>query len=317
VVLEILETVTPDADLIKACKKLKKLGYRLALDDFTPQESKRDLVGMADFIKVDFRSSTPPIRQKIYEMRSNEATVFLAEKVETISEVRTAQAEGNTFFQGYFHSKPEIIAEAQISANKFTYLQMFAALSKPSPDIREVERLLKLEPSLCYRLLRLANSALYSLRYRVSTIREALVAVGDNAFRRLVTIVLASKLSRSAPNDDVRQALERGNFCESLAPVLHENSGELYMLGLFSMMDRMLDIPMKQLLGLVSLSSDLEEALLGSPDGIGKALELCRFHERGNDSDGLLKTNPLVRDSALNYFEAILSAGKTMHALYH
>jgi EAL and modified HD-GYP domain-containing signal transduction protein len=316
VVLEILETVTPDAELIGACKKLKKLGFRLALDDFIPHESKRALVDMADFIKVDFRASSPSVRQKIYDMRNNKATALLAEKVETIAEVRTAQAEGNTFFQGYFYSRPEIIAEAQIPTNRLAYLQMFAAVAKPSPDLRKIERLLKLEPSLCYRLLRLANSALYGFRYRISSIRDALIAVGDDAFRKIVTVVLASKLSRTVPDQVVRQALERASFCESMAPFLNQDPAELYMLGMLSMMDRMLNIPMAQLLGLVCIDSRLEDALLGSPNGMGRALELCKYHERGGNGDGLFHGDALVDDSAVKYFEALLSAGKTLHTLY-
>ena len=314
VVLEILETVPPDKDLIGACKKLKRLGFRLALDDFLPDESKRELVEMADFIKVDYRISSPEVRRDIYNMCRKGRPVFVAEKVETLAEVDAAKNEGNTLFQGYFHSRPEIISEPQISTSKLVYLQMLAALAKPSPDLTEVERILQLEPSLCYRLLRLANSALFGFRYRISTIRGALIAVGDDAFRKLVTVVLAGKIYDSAPDMDVRQALERAHFCESLAPVLNENPAELYMLGMLSMMDRMLNIPMMKLLGLVFLSTPLEEALLGSPNGLGRALEFCEYHERGGDSVGPVCSDALLRDCASKYFEALLSAGRAFAA---
>jgi EAL and modified HD-GYP domain-containing signal transduction protein len=316
VILEILETVPPDAEVIKACKQLKHAGFRLAMDDFLPDESKRELVAMADFIKVDFRSSNTETRKEIYGMCRNKKISFVAEKVETQSEVETAKSEGNTFFQGYFYSRPEIISEAQIPANKLTYLQMFAALAHPDPDFREIERLLLLEPSLCYRLLRLANSALYGFRYRISTIQAALIAVGEDAFRKLVTIILAGKLAHSASDLDVRQALERANFCESMASTMKESPAELYMLGMLSMMDRMLNIPMAKLLGLIYLSSRIEEALLGSQEGIGKALEICKYHERGGDGKGPPHSDPLVRDSAANYFQALLAAGNTLSALH-
>jgi EAL and modified HD-GYP domain-containing signal transduction protein len=315
VVLEILETVTPDSELVRACKQLKVAGFRFALDDFSPQESRRELLDLADFIKVDFRASDPVERQQIYRMCGDKNFIFLAEKLESLSEVHTAQAEGNTLFQGYFHSRPEIIAEPQIHINKSAYLQIFGALAKPSMDIREVERLVLLEPSLCYRLLRLSNSALYGLRYRISTIQAALNAVGVDAFRKLVTLILAGRLSPSAADRDVKQALERAYFCESLASVLHEDPAELYMLGMLSMMDRMLNIPMIQLVGLVFLSSRIQEALLGSPVGIGRALELCRYHEHEGDCEGLLNSDALVQDSSSNYFEALLSAGCSLHAL--
>jgi c-di-GMP-related signal transduction protein len=84
---------------------------------------------------------------------------------------------------------------------------------------------------------------------------------------------------------------------------------------MLSMMDRMLNIPMEKLLGLICLSSRLEDALLGSPHGMGKALELCKFHERGGSTDGLLQTDALEHESAVNYFEALLSAGRTLNSL--
>jgi EAL and modified HD-GYP domain-containing signal transduction protein len=315
VVLEVLETAAVDKELVKACKQLKLAGFRLALDDFSPLESERELVEIADFIKVDFRVSDHNVRREIYEMCSNTKAIFLAEKVETLSEVHTAQAEGNTFFQGYFHSRPEIIAEAQIPTNKSNYLCLFAELAKPSLDIRKIERLVLLEPSLCFRLLRLANSALYGFRYRISTIQTALSAVGEDSFRKLVTVSLASKLSHSPADADVGQALERAHFCESVASMLDENPAELYMLGMLSMMDRMLDIPMTQFVDLVCLGPRIQDALLGCTGGLGRALELCRYHEFGSAVGGHLRNDAHFLNSASKYFEALLSAGSILHSL--
>ena len=114
---------------------------------------------------------------------------------------------------------------------KTVYLQLFAALADTPMDTKRIERLLLMEPSLCYRLLRLANSAAYGFRHRISTIQAALNTVGEDAFRKLVTVVLASNLSPSAVDRDAEQALERAFLCESLAPILNENAAELYMLG--------------------------------------------------------------------------------------
>ncbi len=316
VVLEILETVIADAELVRACKQLKRSGFRIALDDFSPDETKGELVEIADYVKVDFRASNPAARQEIYKMFRNKKVIFLAEKVETLAEVLAAQAEGNTLFQGYFHARPEIITEAQIPAGKTVYLQLFAALAESPMDTRTVEHLLLMEPSLCYRLLRLANSAAYGFRHRISTIQAALTAVGEDAFRKLVTVVLASNLSHSAGDRDAEQALERACFCESLAPSLNESPAELYMLGMLSMMDRMLNIPMKQLVDLISIDSRIQEALLGSAEGMGRALELCRYEERGGDSQGLPRPDESVGDSASYYFQALIAAGTTLQGLH-
>jgi EAL and modified HD-GYP domain-containing signal transduction protein len=315
VVLEILETVAPDVELVQACKKLKQSGFRLALDDFSPYENRGELVDIADYVKVDFRASDPAERQEIYKVFRNKKTIFLAEKVETLVEVLAAQAEGNTLFQGYFHARPEIIAEAQISAGKAVYLQLFAALAEASMDTRKIERLLLMEPSLCYRLLRVANSAAYGLRHRISTIQAALNTVGEDAFRKLVTVALAGNLYHSAVDRDAEQAVERACFCESLASILGENAAELYMLGMLSMMDRMLNIPMSQLVGLISIDSRIQEALLGSTKGMGRALELCRYEEHGGDSQGLPHPDESVPDGSTYYFLALIAAGNTLQGL--
>ena len=315
VVLEILETVTADAEVVRACKQLKQDGFRLALDDFSANRNHTELMDLADYVKVDFRASDTAARQKIYKM-FGERTIFLAEKVETLVEVHAALAEGNKLFQGYFHARPEIIAEAQISADKAAYLQLFAALAQSPMDTRKIERLLLMEPSLCYRLLRLANSAIYGLRYRVSSIQAALHVVGEDAFRKLVAVVLAGNLSHSAVDRDAEQALERAFLCESLASILNENGAELYMLGMLSMMDRMLNIPMKQLIGLISVDTRIQEALLGSTEGMGRALVLCEYEERGGDSQGLPHPVALVADSSSYYLRALLAAGNAMRGLH-
>ncbi len=315
VVLEILETVKVDAEVVRACREFKQVGFRLALDDFSPDNNCSQLVDLADYVKIDYRASGPAARQEIYRM-FGKRTIFLAEKVETLVEVQAAIAEGNKLFQGYFHARPEIIAETQISSGKTVYLQLFAALAETPMDTRKIQDLLLMEPSLCYRLLRLANSAVYGLRYRISTIQAALNTVGEDAFRKLVTVVLAGNLSPSEVDRSAEQALERAFLCESLAPVLNEKGAELYMLGMLSMMDRMLNIPMKQLLELISVDSRIQEALLGSVDGMGRALVLCEYEERGGDSQGLPHPDVLVADSSSYYFRALIAAGNALQGLH-
>jgi c-di-GMP-related signal transduction protein len=106
-------------------------------------------------------------------------------------------------------------------------------------------------------------------------------------FASWVTVVLASKLPRSAADEDTQRASERACFCESLATISREDTAELYMLGMLSMMDPTLNIPMQQLVGLTSVASQIQGALLGSTKGLGRALELCRYQDHGGDAPGV------------------------------
>jgi c-di-GMP-related signal transduction protein len=123
------------------------------------------------------------------------------------------------------------------------------------------------------------------------------------------------RMPDSTHDQNVRQSLERAHFCESLAPSLHESPEELYMLGMLSMMDSMMDISMKTLLKFVFVNSRIEDALLGSPKGLGKALELCRYRERGGESTDLLYGDAIFRDSYSRYVQALISTSSLLHAL--
>lgn len=109
VVIEVLENVYPDYDVIKACKKLKQLGYILALDDFILKPEYEPLIELADIIKVDFLLTKSTDRESIIKKINSPKIKFLAEKVETREEYNMAYELGYSYFQGYFLSKPVIM----------------------------------------------------------------------------------------------------------------------------------------------------------------------------------------------------------------
>jgi EAL and modified HD-GYP domain-containing signal transduction protein len=152
----------------------------------------------------------------------------------------------------------------------------------------------------------------YGFRHRILTIQAALSAVSEDAFRKLVTVVLSSKLRQSLLEGDTERALERACFCESLALILNENAAELYMLGMLSMMDRMLNIPMNRLVALIAVAPRMREALLGSTEGLGRALTLCKYEERGGSLQGLIHPDESVRDSSSYYFRALIAAAQNL-----
>lgn len=113
-VLEILETVTPNDDVLQACLDLKKRGFRLALDDFRPSDDMQELVRLADFIKVDFRLSGKAERKKINRLLSQSCATLIAEKIETLDEFEAARQEGFMLFQGYFLERPTVFSRRNV-----------------------------------------------------------------------------------------------------------------------------------------------------------------------------------------------------------
>jgi len=280
-VLEILETVEPDEEVISACRKLKKMGYRFALDDYFTRDGMGPLIELADFIKVDFRASDTEARKKIRQQLEGSQAALLAEKIEDQSEFQTALAEGYQYFQGYFFSRPTILARHEVPLNQLNTAGLLAAISKDSLDSKEIERIVMADAPFCFRLLRMVNSPLYGMRTQVDSVQKALIMVGEDEFRKLATVAIAGSLGDKQPHALISLSLQRARFCELLAPYLNEDPFEQYLMGLLSLLDAMLQQPMTAIVKLLPLRPPVREALLGEENATGTGLRIVKGYETG------------------------------------
>ncbi|HMC62260.1 MAG TPA: EAL domain-containing protein, partial [Candidatus Solibacter sp.] len=185
-VVEILESVPVDAEVIAACQHLKESGFMIALDDFIENDPREPLAEMADIIKVDLTLTTPPQRAALIKRHGPWRCRMLAEKVETREEFVAARDLGFLYFQGYFFRRPEILTARDVPANRLNYVRMLQAVSRQELDVPELERLIKGEASLCYRLLRYLNSSAFGFKNEIHSVRHALSILGDKEVRRWV-----------------------------------------------------------------------------------------------------------------------------------
>jgi EAL and modified HD-GYP domain-containing signal transduction protein len=225
-VLEILETIEPTPDLVDACRRLKGAGFRLALDDFTWRPGMEPLVELADYIKVDFILTGADERKKLLQRLSSYAVALVAEKVETYEEYQQARVEGFKLIQGYYFCRPVLLKNRNVPANRLSHIEILRLLHEDSIDLRKLSRLVKRDASLTYRLLRLINSPLCAVRQEVSSVQGALIAVGEEVFRRIATLAITSELNADQPEEVLRMAFVRGRFCELAAGQRALNSTE-------------------------------------------------------------------------------------------
>jgi c-di-GMP-related signal transduction protein len=260
-VAEILESIAPDDSVVAACRNLKEAGYLIALDDFTHNDSRGALAGLADIIKVDFRL-TPPSELAGIVDRYGKRCQMLAEKVETQQEFRVAKQLGFVFFQGYFFCRPEMVPTSRLSPNRMNHLRMLQAASRPELDLREVEHLVKGEPSICYRLLRYLNSSLFGFSGEVRSVRHGLTLLGERETRRWLHLVATLAAGQNKTSALVLAALVRARFCELLGRRIGRSDSDLFLLGLLSLMDAILDMPMTEIMKSISVNPECKAALL-------------------------------------------------------
>ena len=281
-VLEILETVEPTPDIVAACRSLEEQGYRIALDDFVWDAKFTPLVELASYIKVDFLGTTREARRQILQQVRDSGAQLVAERVETVDDYLEAAKEGFTLFQGYYFCRPVMMEKRKIPSNTLFHFEILKELVNDPFEIRRLVPLVKSDASLTYRLLRLVNSAAFGLRREITSIQSAIVIVGDDAFRRLATVAIASELNAGQPAEVLHMALIRARFCELAAPVCRLTATEQYLLGMFSLLPAMLQIPMDEVAPLLPLRVQIRESLRGIDLPEHRLLAWLEANERGD-----------------------------------
>jgi EAL and modified HD-GYP domain-containing signal transduction protein len=314
-VLEILETLDPSPALISACQHLKACGFRLALDDFTWKPGIEPLVEIADYIKVDFAISDEQNRRELLRRLSGVTVALVAEKVETQEEYQQARNEGFTLMQGYYFCRPVLMRNYKVPANRLQHIEILRMLQDETMDLHELTALVKRDTCLTYRLLRLVNSPMSAMRQEVQSVQAALIAVGEETFRRLATLAITSEMNAGQPMGLLRMAFVRGRFCELASVFCNLLPAEQYLLGLLSLLPAMLRVPMNNLTPLLPLRDGIRRALEG--EKLPERALLCWLegHERADwstcdivtEKQGLNAGDLLVcYEEALHWAEAAL-----------
>jgi len=284
VVAEILETVSPDDETVIACRHLKDLGYRLALDDFVDSPGMAPLIEIADYLKVDFLATPPAEQERLAKVFSSTGRQLVAEKVETHDDVQRAKDMGYRYLQGYFFCRPEMAERREIAGTKVAYLRILQIANQPDLDVDQLAYAIKQEPSLVYRLLRYLNSPAFPLRVNVTSIPHALALLGEQNIRKWVSLVCLAAMARNKPPELVMVPLVRARFCELLAGItkLRTQAGDLFLMGLLSAMDAILDRPMSVILADIQVDAKIKEALLGLASPFRDLYEVVLDYETGS-----------------------------------
>ncbi len=283
IVVELLEDTEPTPDVIEACRKLREAGYMLAVDDFVLNHRGSELVELADIIKVDFVATRPEQREEIARQLAGKDVSLLAEKVESDDDYQQALESGYAYFQGYFFSRPSVRVGAEISSNRLSQIRIMHEINQTDTSLERFEEVIKQDVALTYKLLRFMNSAWFGFRTEIRSIRHALVLLGPREFRKWVSLVLLRNLSDEKPPELVLRSITRAKIAEGLAPMIgmDEKGPELFLLGMFSFIDALTDMPLKVILPRLPLSHDLTSALLGKPGKFRTILDVIESYEMG------------------------------------
>lgn len=282
VVLELDDHEHLDTEAILLLQELADQGYRVALDNFSWRPELVPLLDFVSMVKLDVLALSWDEIERQLELLMSFPVDLLASKVESHADFQRCVEAGFHQFQGYFLCRPDLVRGRTMPTARLTLMQLLRKVYDPNVTIAQLEALIRRDVSLSYRLLRIINSAYYSLPRKVHSIHEALVLLGLKFVRQWVT-VLSMGGSEDKPPELFNLAMIRAHMCQTLGKAAGARDGEpFFVVGLFSVLDAAMDRPLPVILQDLPLSEDVMAALLHREGPLGEALDCVLAHEQGH-----------------------------------
>ena len=280
IVLEILEDVVPTPELIERLGELKKMGFTLALDDYDGNPAFDPILGMLNYVKIDLLQSAPEKLGELVAHARKFPVKLIAEKVETQSAFNTCKALKFDYFQGFYFAHPETLSARVINPGQALVLELLNKV-RSNAEIGEIEKGFKRDVALSFKLLRYINSVGFGLSCEIQSIRHALAILGYQQLYRWLTLLVVTANEGATPPALMKTAITRGRLTELLGQDFLDKTerDNLFIVGIFSLLDAMLEMPMDQILDKLILPEPISDALLNREGIYGPFLQLAEACE--------------------------------------
>ena len=282
VIIEVIETSTVDDRLVAALHRLRSQGYTIALDDWISFSKLRPLLPVADIVKIDIQEFDA--KRLIAEVGwlKTFGVQLVAEKVQTYAELRRCRELDFDYFQGFFLSRPQVLKRTAVPPNQIDTLELITHMQDPEVAIEDLAAIIRRDVALSYKLLRIVNSAYYSLPRHVESIKDAIVLLGTRQIGSWVSLINLAQIARK-PKELTITALVRARMCELVATLSGRSDSEaFYTVGLFSVLDALLDVPLEAALEALPLSTEAHDALAKREGIMGRTLAGVIAYEQGD-----------------------------------
>lgn len=289
VVLEVLEMMDVDDEVIAGIAALVERGYEIALDDFVWGSGHERLLDLATYVKLDLMATDrATLREIARQCRAYPKVRLLAEKVETDDDLIFAKSLGCELVQGYLLGRPQVLSVQTLSPSRLGRVQLMATLLRPDVEITEVVSMVTRDPALSLRLLQVTNSVGVGIRYKVSSVHEAVMMLGIAQVRQWVSLMALSDLF-DADEVQIAQAVTRARMCQLVAEQMGQPADQAFTVGLLDRVADLLGTPAARLVEQLPLATETSRALVEGTGPLGLVLQIIRAYE-GGDAGPIIAT---------------------------
>lgn len=267
-------------------QQLKQRGFSLAFDFSVLTRSYESWLPLASFVKFDLSVLKPEAVGSFIKLaQSRSQAMLIAEKVETLEQYELVKSLGVSLYQGYWFAKPVLLVGQRMSPSQVNIIRLIDLVRKQS-STTEIEELLKHDATLSFNLLRFINSAGFGMRTEVTSFKHAVMLLGLNRLFKWAALLMTTSANKSMPPAVAATAVVRGRLMELLAleKLPQEDADQAFVVGVFSLLDTMLGMPMDQALAAVTLPQQVTDALLHGTGALAPYLQLTVSCESNDDA---------------------------------
>ena len=284
VVIELSAGSSKMDELTHVCQQVKKMGYKVALENCRVESDMSQLLPYIDLLKVKTERSEYDSLSRNINQFLDANVKLIADQVNTHEDFHICKGVGFDYFQGYFFSKPEAVSHQQLPTSKLTLVELMGASSSATFDLEGINRVIEQDVGLSYMLLRFINNPTINKRYKITSLRHALNYMGEVEIKKFIALLALTNLSDDKPLELIHLSLVRAKFCDlvGVEKNLGSNPPTAFLVGLFSMLDALLDRDMQTLVEKLPLVEDVKLALCGAQNDLSVYLMLAKAFESGN-----------------------------------
>ncbi len=264
IVLLMDNSVKPEESYINRIAELKDMGYRLAMRKLPISEfdNYKDILRHLDYIFLDHKKIEIKYA-KIFFGRMYPDIRLCAVNVESQEDFdKLSEGGGYSLYEGSFFRRPSMVKVDEVAPLKFNYIELLNVVNAPDFDLTSAADVIGRDPVLVVSLLEMVNRM--TVNSGISSVRHAAAMLGQKELKKWINTAVTKELCADRPNEITRMALIRAKFSENLAEIFNRKglSSELFLTGLFSVLDAILDKPMEEALKLVKVTKPIEDAIL-------------------------------------------------------
>lgn len=281
VVVELADPTDTTSGLFEACQHIKQLGFKLAIDDPMMVGSKHDIFPLIDIVKVDVTKSRFETIEKQIPRYHDSNVQLVAEQVNSQDHFSTCVDLGFDLFQGYFFSQPEARILRQLPASKMNVVDLMGESANSDFDIVRISQIIERDATLSFLLLKFINNPTINKRYKITSLRHALNYMGEVEIKKFIALLSLTNLGDEKPLEIIHMSLVRAKFFDLMAERrgLKNNPPIAFLVGLFSLLEGLLDQSMTDILKQLPLSEEVNDALLGKNGEMNSYMTLVRAFE--------------------------------------